>query len=206
MTIIRMKAHHNGGPGLWWDVYDRKVDAVDCESYSNFGVTAAWEGCGYATEICFGPTTFTTCYAHDNTGSDFAVWEAKNTTIKDCVSTGSGIELRNIGGDRGGAKMADRTKGWYVQNLTISGHRFYNAGRTFWSINSPFPGQISNITELGSARGLSLPATWATSDQPATQPATLPATQPADDPIIKVEPIGGYRVTHKGGRVETVQP
>jgi hypothetical protein len=34
-------------------------------------------------------------------------------------------------------------------------------------------------------------------------PTTQPATRPADDPIVKVESVGGYKLTHQSGKVET---
>jgi parallel beta-helix repeat protein len=120
LVIERMKFHDNGGVGMWLDVYDLKADIRNCESYKNFGVDANWEGCGFAVEICAGPTLYENCYAHNNSGSGFAIWESRNVTIRNCVTSGTGVEFRDIGGDRGKA-------GWFCRNDLLDSIQFYGA-------------------------------------------------------------------------------
>jgi hypothetical protein len=128
LVIQRMKSHHNGGIGIWLDVYNLKATIKDCESYSNFGVNANWEGAGFAVEICAGPTVFENCYAHDNTGSSFAVWESRNVTIRNCIAVGGGVEFRDIGGDR------ESKGGWFCQNVLLDSIKFHGGAKvSYWS-------------------------------------------------------------------------
>jgi hypothetical protein len=130
LVIERFKAHHNGGPGLWFDVYNGKETIRNSECFANFGVTSDWEGCGFAVEISNGPTTYENCYGHDNSGSDFAIWESRNVTLRNCIAAGNGVELRNIGGDRG--------KHWWCQNVTFDGLKLFGTAKiNYWANQTP---------------------------------------------------------------------
>ncbi|HEY7091199.1 MAG TPA: right-handed parallel beta-helix repeat-containing protein, partial [Tepidisphaeraceae bacterium] len=165
LVIERLKTHHNGGVGLWLDVYDKTATIRDCESYANFGVNANWEGAGYAIEICDGPTLYENCYAHDNTGSSFAIWESRNVTVKNCIAAGNGIEFRDIGGDREKA-------GWYCRNVTLDSVRFHGpeAKVNYWGNQTSSVRERNRLVERNLQLGLSgepkwFPATGATTSQ-----------------------------------------
>ncbi|HMB95552.1 MAG TPA: right-handed parallel beta-helix repeat-containing protein, partial [Tepidisphaeraceae bacterium] len=160
LLIERMKSHDNGGVGIWLDVYDLKATIKDCESYNNFGVDANWEGCGFAVEICAGPTVYENCYAHDNTGSSFAIWESRNVTIRNCIASGSGIEFRDIGGDRGRV-------GWFCRNDLIDSVRFYGpkAKVDYWENQTTGWRENYNIVEKNLQLGLKGAPEWKESPQ-----------------------------------------
>jgi parallel beta-helix repeat protein len=120
LVIERMKSHDNGGPGIWLDVYDLAATIRDCESFNNFGIDAGWQGPGFAVEICAGPTLIENCYAHDNMGSAFAIWESRNVTIRNCIASGTGIEFRDLDGDR-------RNSGWFCRNVLLDSVRFFGS-------------------------------------------------------------------------------
>src|SRR5262249_44169192 len=131
LVIERMKTHHNGGGGLWGGGYDKNPTDKDCGGWGKFGGDGKWGGGGVAVEICEGPTLFENCYAHDNTGSSFAIWESRNVTIRNSIASGGGIEFRDIGGDREKA-------GWYCRNVILDSVRFHGPGAkvNYWGNQS----------------------------------------------------------------------
>lgn len=179
VTIRRMRAHDNIGPGLWFDVYDDNVSVSDSESWNNRNIVPgqSWEAPGFAVEICGGLTRFTNCYAHGNTGSDFAVWEAKNVTIDRCIAGSNGVEVRNLGGDRGNPARGN----WWTQNLVISNTAFVGVAKIFRSANSLYPGQSSAWTESGNR--YALPSVPAWSAGPTPTPPPTPDPQPTTNPV-----------------------
>jgi hypothetical protein len=166
LVIERMKSHHNGGIGIWLDVYNLKATIKDCESYSNFGVNANWEGAGFAVEICAGPTVFENCYAWGNTGSSFAVWESRNVTIRNCIAVGTGVELRDIGGDR------EKKGGWFCQNVLLDSIKFYgkDAKVHYWDNQTAAVRAKNRLVEKNLQFGLTGEPQWTI--PPATQPGT----------------------------------
>jgi hypothetical protein len=168
LVIQRMTSHHNGGIGIWLDVYNLKATIKDCQSYSNFGVNHNWEGAGFAVEICAGPTLFENCYARDNTGSSFAVWESRNVTIRNCIAAGSGIEFRDIGGDR------QSKGGWFCQNVLLDSIKFYgkDAKVHYWSNQNASVRAKNRLIEKDLEFGLTGQPQWS-----AGEPTTIPANR-----------------------------
>lgn len=162
LIIEGMKAHHNGGVGIWLDVYNKSVTITDCESYTNFGINAGWEGAGFAVEICDGPTRFENCYAHDNTGSGFAVWESRNVTIRNCVAAGAGIELRDL---------EDRVKvGWFCQDVIIDSVHFHGpaAKVSYWRNQNAVVRERNRLVERNIRLNLHGTPDWSRSRASAT--------------------------------------
>jgi hypothetical protein len=156
VTIRNLKSFDNGGPGLWFDVYVKNIVVTSPECYSNHFVVPGqpWEAAGVAVEICDGPTLIENAYSHDNTGSDYAVWESNNVTLRNCIAGTKGIEVRDLGGDRG-------AQGWLNKNVLFDGVKFYGAAKiNYWPSLNPAVRQQRNIVESNLTFGLAGVPAW----------------------------------------------
>ena len=114
-------------------------------------------------EICTGPTLFENCYAHDNTGSSFAIWESRNVTIHNCIASGTGVEFRDLD---------DRVKaGWFCRNVVLDSIQFYgpDAGVGYWGNQTASWRESYHIVEKNLQLGLKGTPDWHVS--PATEPS-----------------------------------
>jgi hypothetical protein len=168
LVVNRGVFKNNGGPGLWFDVYNGAQTVMNCEAFNNHNIPGnqGWESPGYAVEICKGPTRYVNCYSHDNTGSDFAIWESQLVTILNCVGN-RGIETRDLGGDRGPL---------FCRDIIFDGVKLYGgAAIHYWT---PALRAARNITEKNVQTGLTGAVVWSNGGAAVTQPTTTVADPP----------------------------
>lgn len=129
VLIEDCKISGNTGAGLWFDVYCGKKIVRRVESYGQKKIPATNEpnylSIGIEVELeNTGTTLIEDCYAHDNVGSDFAIFEASNVTIRNCQ--GGNVELRDLGGGR----EAYRPRNIRIENTKLTRSVTYPNART----------------------------------------------------------------------------
>jgi hypothetical protein len=186
LTIDGGVWNDNVGPGLWLDVYTEDVWIKNLEATRNKGLQATWQGPGVAVEIPRGKanrgvTTIDNIYAHDNTGSDLALWEAPYTVVTRSHFT-KNVEFRDLG-DRQWNKS---------EHITVSDNFFYgNAGLSYWEhIDTPELRKARSIVTDPNTYKLPGPPTWKPKDgAPVPTPIPGPEKPPVSNEakVLKTE-------------------
>lgn len=175
--VIRGKFHHNGGPGLWFDVAGNDWTVTGAESFENRNTPdrQSYEGTQFAAEISE-RITFENCYGHDGSGSSFAAWESPNVKFINCVASGKGLEFRDI--DTRGAH-------WRIRDILVDGMRLYNGARIQQLDPARYPTVIIRNTQT-----LTGPVQWSAGS----------GTPPPPPPVLTESP-DGTSVTAPGSAI-----
>lgn len=181
VIVRRSRFRNNKGPGLWFDVYCGKKQVIDCEATGNHNIPndPGWTAPGVAIELeNAGTTLIENLHSRDNTGSEVAIWEARNVTVRNSLMGGN-IELRDLGGGR---------ENYRPMNIRLEGLKL-TGQVSYWNDRTK-----AQVVEVGVQKGLaSLPA-WSmpgSTDTPTTSPT--PAVESAE----------GTRVTQPGQIIVT---
>lgn len=180
---INVKFLNSGGPGGWMDVSGDGFLFKDCEFAFNHNIPGAptYEGTGGAAEIGL-DVIFDNCYSHDNTGGEFAVWEAPGTIIKNCVVGKNGfIEFRDI----------PRGERFKLFGIVITGTKLYDGARI-----QDLPAYFADgRIKISGTQNLTGPVVWA----PGVTP---PPVDPPPPPVpTGPESVDGTRVVGPGSSI-----